>query len=50
MLPGFLQRRFQMIIEVATVLFFIQIVSVISRAVGRRRDVLYYVSKPDSRR
>jgi hypothetical protein len=39
-----------MIIEVATVLFFIQIVSVISRAIGRRRDVLYYVSKPATRR
>jgi hypothetical protein len=39
-----------MIIEVATVIFLIQIVSLISRLIGRRRDVLYYVSKPGPRR
>jgi hypothetical protein len=39
-----------MIIEIATVIFLIQIVSLISRLIGRRRDVLYYVSKPDPRR
>jgi hypothetical protein len=38
-----------MIIEVATVIFLIQIVSVISRLIERRRDVFHYVSKPDSR-
>lgn len=36
-----------MIIEVATVILVIQGVTVLSRLIERRRDVLYYVSKPD---
>jgi hypothetical protein len=48
--PRIFAKAFQMIIEVAAVLFFIQIVSMISRLIDRRRDVLYYVSKPDIRR
>jgi hypothetical protein len=36
-----------MIIEITTALFVIQGVSVLSRLIERRRDVLYYVSKPD---
>jgi hypothetical protein len=46
---AFLQRLFQMIIEVATVIFLIQIASLISRLIGRQRDVFHYVSRPDTR-
>jgi hypothetical protein len=46
---AFLQRLFQMIIEIATVIFLIQIVSLISRLIERRRDVFHYVSRPDRR-
>ena len=38
-----------MIIEITTVLFLIQCANILSRLIGRRRDVLYYVSKPDPR-
>jgi hypothetical protein len=38
-----------MIIEIITALFLFQGVSILSRLIGRRRDVLYYVSKPDPR-
>ena len=38
-----------MIVEITTVLFLIQGVSILSRVIGRRGDVLYYVSEPDSR-
>lgn len=38
-----------MIIEIAAVLFLILLVSTITRLIGRRRDVLYHVSKPDPR-
>jgi hypothetical protein len=46
---GFLRRFFEMILEIFTVLFLVQSVSILSRLVGHRRDVLYYVSKPDLR-
>jgi hypothetical protein len=36
-----------MVIEITAVIFLIQAISMISRLVGRRRDVLYYVSNPD---
>jgi hypothetical protein len=36
-----------MIIEIISVLFLIHGVSILSRLIGHRRDVLYYVSKPD---
>ena len=38
-----------MIIEFTTVLFLVQGVNIFSRLIGRRRDVLYYVSNPDPR-
>jgi hypothetical protein len=38
-----------MIIEITTVLFLVQGVSIFSRLIGRRRDVLYYASKLDPR-
>jgi hypothetical protein len=38
-----------MIIEITTVLFLIQGVSILARVVGRRGDVLYYVSNPNPR-
>jgi hypothetical protein len=38
-----------MIFEITSVLFLILGVSILSRLIGRRRDVLYYVSKPDPR-
>jgi hypothetical protein len=38
-----------MIIEITTVLVLVQGVSIVSRLIGHRRDVLYYVSKPDPR-
>ena len=38
-----------MIIEITTVLFLVQGVSMLSRLIESRRDVLYYVSKPDPR-
>jgi hypothetical protein len=38
-----------MIFEITTVLFLVQGVTIVSRLIGRRRDVLYYVSKPDPR-
>jgi hypothetical protein len=42
-----------MIIEIMAALFLIFLMwgfSVIARLIGRRRDVLYHLSKPDSRR
>jgi hypothetical protein len=42
---GFLRRHFEMIIEITTVLFLIEGVSILSRAIERRGDVLYYVSE-----
>jgi hypothetical protein len=48
-MPGFLQRLFQMIIEIAAALFLILFASMISRLIERRRDVFHYVSKPDPR-
>jgi len=38
-----------MIIEITIALSLILIVSMISRLIGRRRDVFYYVSRPDPR-
>jgi hypothetical protein len=38
-----------MIFEIFTVLFLVQSFSILSRHIGHRRDVLYYVSKPDPR-
>jgi hypothetical protein len=35
-----------MILEITTVLFLVHGVSMLSQLIGRRRDVLYYVSKP----
>jgi hypothetical protein len=46
---GFLRRLFQMILEIISALFLIQGVSILSRLIGHRRDVLYYVSRPDPR-
>jgi hypothetical protein len=42
-------EAFEMIVEITTVLFLIQGVSILSRVIGRRGDVLYYVSEPDPR-
>jgi len=39
-----------MIVEITTVLFLIQGISALSRVIGRRGDVLYYVSEPEPRR
>jgi hypothetical protein len=38
-----------MIVEITTVIFLIQGVSILSRVIGRRGDVLYYVSNPNPR-
>jgi hypothetical protein len=38
-----------MIFEIITAIFLIQGASVLSELIERRRDVLYYVSKPDLR-
>ena len=38
-----------MIIEITTAIFLILIVSMISRRIQRRRDVLNYVSRPNPR-
>jgi hypothetical protein len=46
---GFLRRLFEMIFEIITVLFLVLGVRILSRLIGRRGDVLYYVSKPDPR-
>jgi hypothetical protein len=46
---GFLRRHFEMLVEITTVLVLIQGVSILSRVIGRRGDVLYYVSEPDPR-
>jgi hypothetical protein len=35
-----------MIIEITTAIFLIQGVNMLSRLIGRRRDVFYYLSKP----
>jgi hypothetical protein len=48
-MPGFLQRLFQMIIEISAALFLILFVSMISRLIERRRDVFHYVSRPEPR-
>jgi len=44
---GHLQRIFEMMIEVITILFAIQCVSAILRLIERQRDVLSHVSKSD---
>jgi hypothetical protein len=46
---GFLRRLFEMIMEIISVLFLIQCANMLSRLIGRRRDVLHYVSKADPR-
>jgi hypothetical protein len=46
---GFFRRHFEMIVEITTVIFLIQGVSILSRVIGRRGDVLYYVSNPNPR-
>ena len=38
-----------MTIELVTSLFLIQCANMVSRLIERRRDVLYYVSRSDSR-
>jgi hypothetical protein len=44
---GFLRRLFEMIFEITAVLFLVQGVSVLSRLIGRRREVLYqFQSRP----
>jgi hypothetical protein len=47
---GFLRRCFEMIFEIITAIFLVQGCSILSQLIERRRDVLYYVSKPDPRR
>jgi hypothetical protein len=42
-------RLVEMIIEITTAIFLIQCANIFSRLVGRRRDVLYYVSRTDDR-
>jgi hypothetical protein len=39
-----------MIVELLAVIFLIQFTSLLSRFVGRRRDVLYYLSKSNPER
>jgi hypothetical protein len=36
-----------MILEVLTIYLLVQCASALSRLIGRRRDVFYYVSKPN---
>jgi hypothetical protein len=36
-----------MILEILAMFLLLQCVNMISRLIGRRRDVLHYVSKPD---
>jgi hypothetical protein len=38
-----------MIIEITAILSLIQCVNVLSRLIERRRDVFYYVSRPEPR-
>ena len=40
-------EAFAMLFDVIAPLILFRAVSVISRLIGRRRDVLYYVSRPD---
>jgi hypothetical protein len=46
---GFLRRFFEMILEIFTAIFLIQGCSILSELIERRRDVLYFASKPDPR-
>jgi hypothetical protein len=38
-----------MILEILTIFLLIQCVNMLSRLIQRRRDVFFYVSKPDPR-
>ncbi len=38
-----------MILEILTIFLLIQCVNMLSRLIERRRDVFFYVSKPDPR-
>jgi hypothetical protein len=40
-------EAFQMIFEILAVIFLIQCGNMIGRFIGRRRDVFYYLSKPN---
>jgi hypothetical protein len=42
-----LQRLREMIFDIMTVLLVLSL-DLLSRLIGRRRDVLYYISKPDT--
>ena len=46
---GFLQGLFEMLVEIITAVVLIQGCSILSQLIERRRDVLYYVSRPDPR-
>jgi hypothetical protein len=46
---GFLRRLFEMLVEIITAAVLIQGGSILSQLIERRRDVLYYVSRPDPR-
>jgi hypothetical protein len=47
-MPAAFAEVFQMILEIFTVLFVVHCVRIVSRMIGRRDDVLYYVSKSSS--
>jgi hypothetical protein len=45
---GFFTRRLEMIFDIMIVLFVLSL-DLLSRLIGRRRDVFYFVSKRDAR-
>jgi hypothetical protein len=46
---AFCRGRFEMLVEIITAAVLIQGCSILSQLIERRRDVLYYVSRPDPR-
>jgi hypothetical protein len=46
---GFLRRLFEILVEIITAVVLIQGLGLLSQLIERRRDVFYYVSKPDPR-
>ena len=43
----FFSEAFEMLFDVITALILSQVFGVLSRMIGRRDDVLYYISKPE---
>jgi hypothetical protein len=46
---GFLRRLFELLVELIICLVLVRGFGLLSQLIGRRGDVLYYVSKPDRR-